>query len=134
MRLSISIDQKWSRCLVSERQMREEQLEKFFIKIKLDVVKGNVESYRKKFNPKVRSLKILQGKYDEISQQTKQKWKVIFGLSTKSPTEDDDKLEEAKAQKKVGEVVEIQPQGHQAGEKFFKTSEDVEMKEAEKEF
>ena len=47
--------------------MREAQLEKIFIELKLDVVKGNVESYRKKFNPKARAFKILQGKSKELA-------------------------------------------------------------------
>ena len=66
-RLSISIDQRWTRCLVSERKMREAQLAQLFIDLKPKVVKRNVESYRKKFNLKPRTLKILQGKSEELA-------------------------------------------------------------------
>ena len=48
--------------------MREAQFAKLFTKLKLEVVKRNVESYRKKFNPKARA--ILQGKLEELALQT----------------------------------------------------------------
>ena len=61
-RLSTAIDQRWSTCLVKERQIREAELAKLFANLKPKVVKRNVESYRKKFNLKVRTIQVLKGK------------------------------------------------------------------------
>ena len=48
--------------------MREDQLAQLFTEQKPDA-KRNVESYRKKFNPKARAYKILQGKSKELALQ-----------------------------------------------------------------
>ena len=70
-KLRISIDQRWTCHLVTKRQMRDAQLAQLFTKLKLDVVKRNVESYRKKFNQKARAFKILQGNSKELALQTR---------------------------------------------------------------
>ena len=47
-RLSIGIDQRWSMCLVKEREVREAKLAKLFSNLKHKEIKRNIESYRKK--------------------------------------------------------------------------------------
>ena len=72
-RLSIAIDQRWSTCLVSERQIREAKLEKLFTNLKLKEIKRNIDSYKKKFNLKARAFQILKGKSEELARQTRHK-------------------------------------------------------------
>ena len=61
-RLSIAIDQRWSTCLLKEREIREAELAELFSNIKPKIVLRNVESYRKKFNLKARAFQVLNGK------------------------------------------------------------------------
>ena len=72
-RLSIAIDQRWSTCLVKEREIREVELAKLFTNIKPKVVKRNLESYRKKFKLKARDFQVLKGKSEELAHQTRKK-------------------------------------------------------------
>ena len=90
-RLSISIDQKWSTCLVHERKIREAKLALLFTKLKLEAVKKNIWSYKKKFNPKSMAFQILKSQSEELALQTKKKWKEIFEMTTPSPTNPKDK-------------------------------------------
>ena len=85
-RLRILIDQRWFGCLLNERNLREATLAQLLIDLGSKEMKKHVEKHRGKFNLKYQAFKILQGKFDEVAHQTKQKWKVIFGFSLKAPT------------------------------------------------
>ena len=53
--------------MINERETRETKLAELFANLKPEVVKSNVESYRKKFNLKAKAFQVLKGKSKELA-------------------------------------------------------------------
>ena len=60
-----------------------------FTKLKKGQIKNIVKKYNHKFKPKERAFLILQKKITELEEKTTKAWKVIYGLATLKPGQED---------------------------------------------
>ena len=99
-------------------EIREATLENLFIDLKSGQIKNKVQKYSHKFRPKNGAFYILQKKTKELEKKTTKAWKVIHGLATLIPGQEDpfkdidvdheeeEKEEEAKEVEKEIEKIE----------------------------
>ena len=76
-----------------------------FLDFKKIQITKKVQKYSHEFQPKYRAFSILQEKIEEFVQRTTQMWKIIYGLATLKPSQEDlfkeiDKKEEQKEEER----------------------------------
>ena len=85
--------------------------------------------FRGNFNPKAYAFKILQSKYDEVAQQEKQIWKIIFGLKMETHTKR--KVEQAKAQAPIIKIAKVEKDVQHKEDQVAITNTNAEEKKGE---
>ena len=87
--LSSLVENKWHYCLEMERQIREATLANLIPNLKNEQIMKKVQKYSYKFQPKYQAIYILQKKRKQLEEKTTKMWKVIYGLATLKPRQED---------------------------------------------
>lgn len=78
--LYLHIDNRWKYAMDSEKQIKERSLAHLFSNMSVAEIKEHLTTYNSKFFVKQRALKLMNGLYIDVENETKAKWQEIFKI------------------------------------------------------
>ena len=83
------IENKWHYCLNMEKETRDSTLARVMPELKKGQITKANKKHGRKFSPKYRAFNILQNNIEDVVNKSTKMWKLIYGLTTIKPREED---------------------------------------------